>query len=105
MPATTQQLPNPMGLTALRGAVVMPRHPKYFLPGPCEQCVVGYGMVLLQCFAAGCGLGTTTDFRYITEAIEAPATLAPDSAQGRRDRRAEGVRDPRRHPAGIDRVG
>ena len=40
MPATTQQLPNPMGLTALRGAVVMPRHPEDFLTGPLEQCVV-----------------------------------------------------------------
>jgi hypothetical protein len=40
LPATTQQLPNPMGLKALRGAVVMPRHPAYFLPGPCEQGVV-----------------------------------------------------------------
>ena len=40
MPATTQQLPNPMGLTALRGAVVMPRHPEDFLTGPFEQCVV-----------------------------------------------------------------
>ena len=40
MPATTQQLPNPMGLTALRGAVVMPRHPEDFLPGPLEQRVV-----------------------------------------------------------------
>jgi hypothetical protein len=29
-----------MGLEALRGAVVMPRHPEYFLPGPFEQCVV-----------------------------------------------------------------
>jgi hypothetical protein len=40
MPATTQQLPNPMGLKALRGAVVMPRHPEYFLAGPFEQGVV-----------------------------------------------------------------
>jgi len=29
-----------MGLTALRGAVVMPRHPEDFLTGPLEQCVV-----------------------------------------------------------------
>jgi hypothetical protein len=40
IPATTQQLPNPMGLTALRGAVVMPRRPEYLLPGPLEQGVV-----------------------------------------------------------------
>lgn len=49
--------------------------------------------------AAGFGVGTTTVFRYITEAIEVLARARPDSAQGRRDRRAEGVRDPRRHPA------
>jgi hypothetical protein len=40
MPATTQQLPKPMGLKALRGAVVMPRHPEDLLPGTLEQRVV-----------------------------------------------------------------
>jgi hypothetical protein len=40
MPATTQQLPKPMGFRALRGAVVMPRRPEDFLPGPLEQGVV-----------------------------------------------------------------
>jgi hypothetical protein len=40
MPATSQQLPNPIGLKALRRPVVMPRRPEDFLPGPLEQRVV-----------------------------------------------------------------
>ncbi|MDT0310606.1 transposase family protein [Streptomyces sp. DSM 44917] len=28
--------------------------------------------------AAGCGIGTTTDYRYVTKAVEVLATLAPD---------------------------
>jgi hypothetical protein len=40
MPATTQQLPNPIGLPALRRTVVMPRHPEYLLTGSLEQRVV-----------------------------------------------------------------
>jgi hypothetical protein len=41
MPTTTQQLPNPTGLKALRGSVVMmPRHPEDLLAGAFEQRVV-----------------------------------------------------------------
>jgi hypothetical protein len=40
MPATTQQLPNPMGLKALRRPVVMPCHPEDFLTGTLQQGVV-----------------------------------------------------------------
>jgi hypothetical protein len=40
MPATTQQLPKPMGLKALRRPVVMPRHTEYFLSRPLDQRVV-----------------------------------------------------------------
>jgi hypothetical protein len=50
--------------------------------------------------AAGFGIGTTTVFRYITEAVEVLAALArPDLARSGRGRGAEGVRDPRRHLA------
>jgi hypothetical protein len=40
MPATTQQLPNPIGLPALRRPVMMPRHREHFLTGSLEQRVV-----------------------------------------------------------------
>jgi hypothetical protein len=40
MPAMTQQLPNPIGLPALRRTVVMPRHAEHFLTGSLEQRVV-----------------------------------------------------------------
>jgi hypothetical protein len=40
MPTTTQQLPNPIGLKALRRPVVMPGHPEHLLAGTLEQGVV-----------------------------------------------------------------
>jgi hypothetical protein len=48
---------------------------------------------------AGYGIGTTTVFRYVQEAIEVLAALAPTLADDDGDHRLQSVRDPRRHPA------
>ena len=61
--------------------------------------------------AAGFGIGTTTVYRYITEAVELLATLRrapgrprPHARRSGTGRINEGVPDPGRHPSG-DRLG
>jgi DDE superfamily endonuclease/Helix-turn-helix of DDE superfamily endonuclease len=54
--------------------------------------------------AVGFGIGTTTVFRYVREALDVLATMAPTLDEAIDVARRKGVRHPRRHPA-ADRPG